>query len=90
MGRLSQYCFVEMSNDVKYFINNTLRLENRTSVLTSFHPVDKKGCILNSLAVYSGGFHPMDENRWKNEAMVKTQSEAYTIRMSADEFCFGH
>ena len=52
-----------MNNNVNYFIDNTMRFESSTSVLTGFHPVDGKGGMLISYAVYTGGFRRLDENR---------------------------
>ena len=40
-----------------------MKFESSTFIATGFHPVDEKGCDIIILAVYSGGFHRLDENR---------------------------
>ena len=67
-----------------------MKFGSSTSVLTSFLPVDEKGCILISLAVYAAAFHRLDENRRTIKTLLKALSEVYTGRMKPDEFCYGH
>ena len=58
-----------------------MKFDSNTFVLSGSDPVDEKRCVLNSLAVYTGGFLCLDGNRWKIKALVKAQSEVDTSRM---------
>ena len=60
------------------------------SLSHDFRLVNENRYNSNSQAVYVGGFHRSNENLWKIKIRVKSQSEADTGRMWAEEFCFVH